>query len=62
MKTPLPNRTKTTSKPPKRENSVEDAISSELKSFYSKLESQEIPVQFLDLLNKLDKKTSSDKG
>ncbi|MEO6607520.1 MAG: NepR family anti-sigma factor [Aestuariivirga sp.] len=62
MKTPLPNRTKTPSRPQKGENSVEDAISSELKSFYSKLEKQEIPAQFLDLLNKLDKKTSSDKG
>lgn len=59
MKTPLPNRTKAS---PRTPNTVEDAISSELKSFYSKLESQEIPAQFLDLLNKLDKKTSSDQG
>jgi hypothetical protein len=62
MKTPLSSRTKTPSKSSRRENSVEDAISSELKSFYSKLESQEIPAQFLDLLNKLDRKTLSDKS
>ena len=61
MKTPT-IRTKTSSQPQNGENPVEDAISSELKSFYSKLESQEIPAQFLDLLNKLDKKTSPDKG
>jgi hypothetical protein len=59
MKTPQPNRAKTSSKLSRPANAVEDAISSELKSFYSKLESQEIPAQFLDLLNKLDKKTSS---
>lgn len=57
MKIPV-NYSKRRPKPETRAQVVEDVIGAHLRSFYSTIENQEIPAQFLKLLEKLDTKSS----
>ncbi len=58
MKTPA-NYIKRKSSFATTEQVVDDVISAELRSYYSMIESQKIPPQFMDLLEKLDQKTKT---
>ena len=57
MKIPM-NYTKHRYSPDTSEQVVEDVIGTQLRSFYSTIENQEIPAQFLKLLERLDTKSS----
>jgi hypothetical protein len=49
------------SAPATQEQIVEDLIGSKLRTFYGAIESEQIPSQFLDLLDQLEQKTSKNK-
>jgi hypothetical protein len=60
MKTPV-NYTRRKSVTATNEQLVNDVIGSALKTYYSDIESRDVPPQFLALLNRLDEEASTSK-
>lgn len=60
MKTPVNYKRSLPTSP--RDKVVADVIGVELRSYYGRIESQDIPPQLLDLLEQLDKKTEPAKN
>lgn len=60
MKTPV--NYKRSALTPTHDKAIADVIGAELRSFYGRIENQEIPPQLLDLLEQLDKKTKPTKN